>query len=170
MKNNSGSIFRRKVTDPLSKFLRQGLTPEMMSRTIASGLFIGTIPIPGTSTLLCTALSLGFRMNLALIQLVNYLVFPIQLLLFVPFYNIASRITGKAFFSKITEITEQLTGKNWLQASTDLLLLMGTSVLVWLLIMFPVSILMYYMLKPVLTRLQGIQKDQGTKGIGRHGE
>ena len=157
MKNNSGSIFKRKVTNPLIKFLRQGLTPEMMSRTIASGLLIGTIPIPGTSTLLCTALSLGFRMNLALIQLVNYLVFPLQLLLFLPFYNIASRITGQAFFSKFTEITEQLTGKNWLQASTDLLLLMGTSVLVWMFIMFPVSLLMYFILKPVLTRLQKVK-------------
>ncbi|MDY0104247.1 MAG: DUF2062 domain-containing protein [Lentimicrobium sp.] len=154
MKNDSKSIFKRKITHPLITFLRQGLTPETMSKTIASGLLIGTIPIPGTSTLLCTALSLGFRMNLGLIQLVNYLAFPLQLLLFVPFYNIASRITGRAFFSKITEITEQLTGKNWLEASSNLLLLMGTAVLVWLLIMFPISLLMYFIIKPVLTRLK----------------
>ena len=155
MKNAPLSILKKRVTDPLIAFLRQGLTPEMMSRTISSGLLIGTIPVPGTSTLLCTALSLGFRMNLALIQLVNYLVFPLQLLLFVPFYNIASRVTGQAVFSKITEITAQITGKNWLEASTDLLWLMGASIMVWLIIMFPVSLLMYFILKPILTRLKG---------------
>ena len=112
MKNDSKSIFKRKITHPLITFLRQGLTPETMSKTIASGLLIGTIPIPGTSTLLCTALSLGFRMNLGLIQLVNYLAFPLQLLLFVPFYNIASRITGRAFFSKITEISLDIFEEN----------------------------------------------------------
>lgn len=154
MKNASGSIFKKKITDPLIAFLRQGLSPEMISRTIASGLLLGTIPVPGTSTLLCTSLSVAFRMNFALIQLVNYLVFPLQLLLFVPFYNIASRITGQAIFSRITEITKQLTGRNWQEASTDLLLLMGTSTMVWLLIMFPVSLLIYFILKPVLTRLQ----------------
>lgn len=145
---------KKKVTEPLIRFLRQGLTPEMLSRTVASGLLIGTIPIPGTSTLLCTALSLGFRMNLALIQLVNYFVFPLQILLFVPFYTLAAKISGKIPFFKISEITQQFAGSNWQNASIDLLWLAGTSILVWLLIMFPVSLMVYFILKPIVKRLE----------------
>ena len=152
MKRRFKIILKRKVTNPLINFLRQGLTPEMLSRTIASGLLVGTIPIPGTSTLLCTALSLGFRMNLALIQLVNYLVFPLQILLFVPFYTIASKISGKIIFFNASEISAQFAGSNWQTASIDLLWLAGTSVLVWLLIMFPVSLMVYFILKPVMKR------------------
>ena len=131
MKRRFKIIFKRKVTNPLINFLKQGLTPEMLSRTIASALLVGTIPIPGTSTLLCTALSLGFRMNLALIQLVNYLVFPLQILLFVPFYTLASKISGKVLFLNASEISAQFAGDNWQKASIDLLWLTGTSVLVW---------------------------------------
>lgn len=146
------AILKKKVTDPLINFLKQGLTPEMLSRTIASGLLVGTIPIPGTSTLLCTALSLGFKMNLALIQLINYLAFPLQILLFVPFYSIASKISGKVFFSNVSEISAQFASSNWQNSSIDLLWLAGTSVLVWLLIMFPVSMIVYFILKPILKR------------------
>ena len=152
MKRRFKIILKRKVTNRLINFLRQGLTPEMLSRTIASGLLVGTIPIPGTSTLLCTALSLGFRMNLALIQLVNYLAFPLQILLFVPFYTIASKISGKIIFFNASEISAQFAGSNWQTASIDLLWLAGTSVMVWLLIMFPVSLMVYFILKPVMKR------------------
>ena len=161
MKHRFKIILKNKVTDPLISFLRQGLTPEMLSRTIASGLLIGTIPIPGTSTLLCTALSLGFRMNLALIQLINYLVFPLQILLFVPFYTIASKISGKVMFFKMSEITTQFAGNNWQNASIDLLWLAGTSVLVWLLIMFPVSLTVYFIMKPVMKRFVRREKGEG---------
>lgn len=154
-------ILKKKVTNPLISFLRQGLTPEMLSRTIASGLLVGTIPIPGTSTLLCTALSLGFRMNLALIQLVNYLVFPLQILLFVPFYTIASKISGRVIFFKASEITEHFAGSNWQNASIDLLWLTGTSVVVWLLIMFPVSLMVYFIMKPVLKRFARKEESEG---------
>lgn len=152
MKRRFKIILKRRVTNPLINFLRQGLTPEMLSRTIASGLLVGTIPIPGTSTLLCTALSLGFRMNLALIQLVNYLVFPLQILLFVPFYTLASKISGKIIFFNASEISAQFAGSNWQTASIDLLWLAGTSVLVWLLLMFPVSLTVYFIIKPVMKR------------------
>ena len=152
MKRRFKILLKNKVSDPLLNFLRQGLTPETMSRTIASGLLIGTIPIPGTSTLLCAALSLGFRMNLALIQLVNYLVFPLQILLFVPFYTIASKLSGKVIFFNASEIKAQFAGSNWQNASIDLLWLTGTSVLVWLLIMFPVSLMVYFIVKPVVKR------------------
>ena len=152
MKHRFKIFLKKKVTDPLINFLRQGLTPELVSRTVASGLLVGTIPIPGTSTLLCTALSLGFRMNLALIQLVNYLVFPLQILLFVPFYTIASKISGKVVFLNVAEISSQFAGNNWQSTSIDLLWLVGTSVLVWMLIMFPISLMVYFIVKPILKR------------------
>ena len=161
MKRRFKIILKRKVTNPLINFLRQGLTPEMLSRTIASGLLVGTIPIPGTSTLLCTALSMGFRMNLALIQLVNYLVFPLQILLFVPFYTIASKISGKIIFFNASEISAQFAGSNWQTASIDLLWLAGTSVVVWLLLMFPVSLMVYFILKPVMKRFARRAKGDG---------
>ena len=144
----------RGIGKTLGEFLSQGLTPEMMSRTIATGLFLGTIPIPGISTVLCTILAVGFRMNLALIQFVNYLVFPLQFLLFFPLYSIASRITGKEIIKEIPEMLEKMSGSILLTASADLLWLFATILLVWIAIMFPVSVILYFSINPILIRIK----------------
>ena len=154
MKTVSRSMLFRGIGKTLGEFLSQGLTPEMMSRTIATGLFLGTIPIPGISTVLCTILAVGFRMNLALIQFVNYLVFPLQFLLFFPLYSIASRITGKEIIKEIPEMLEKMSGSILLTASADLLWLFATILLVWIAIMFPVSVILYFSINPILIRIK----------------
>lgn len=154
MKTLSRSKLFRGIGKTLGEFLSQGLTPEMMSRTIATGLFLGTIPIPGISTVLCTILAVGFRMNLALIQFVNYLVFPLQFLLFFPLYSIASKITGKEIIKEIPEMLEKMSGSILLTASADLLWLFATILLVWIAIMFPVSVILYFSINPILIRIK----------------
>lgn len=154
MKTVSRSKLFKGIGKPLGEFLSQGLAPEMMSRTIATGLFLGTIPIPGISTVLCTILAVGFRMNLALIQFVNYLVFPLQVLLFFPLYSIASRITGKEIIKEIPEMLEKMSGSILLTASADLLWLFATILLVWIAIMFPVSVILYFSINPILIRIK----------------
>ncbi|KAF0203591.1 MAG: cytoplasmic membrane [Bacteroidetes bacterium] len=154
MKTVSRSKLFRGIGKTLGEFLSQGLTPEMMSRTIATGLFLGTIPIPGISTVLCTILAVGFRMNLALIQFVNYLVFPLQFLLFFPLYSIASKITGKEIIKEIPEMLEKMSGSILLTASADLLWLFATILLVWIAIMFPVSVILYFSINPILIRIK----------------
>ena len=69
---------------------RQGLTPHKLSMTCALGIVIGIFPIFGTTTLLCFAIAITFRLNIAVIQLVNYLVAPIQLLLIIPFIKVGT--------------------------------------------------------------------------------
>ena len=60
------------------------LAESGVSRT-AIGVVVGNIPILGVSTILCTAIALGFRLNLAAIQLTQALMAPSQLLLIIPF-------------------------------------------------------------------------------------
>lgn len=64
--------------------LRQGMRPEDIALTIALGLTIGTVPILGTTTLLCTSTAAALRLNVPLIMLVNYFAYPVQLLLYIP--------------------------------------------------------------------------------------
>lgn len=51
------------------------------------GFAIGVIPILGVTTLLCTALALALRLNLVAIQAANWLVYPAQIALLIPFYR-----------------------------------------------------------------------------------
>lgn len=86
--------FRKYITAPLTALLRQGITPARLALSMASGLTIGIFPIVGTTTAICTMLAIVLRMNLLVIQLGNWLIYPLQLVLVVPFLIMGERIFG----------------------------------------------------------------------------
>jgi uncharacterized protein (DUF2062 family) len=67
------------------ELLSQGITPHKVAVTVCLGLLFGVMPLIGASTILCTLVALAFGLNLALIQVVNQLVYPLQILLLIPF-------------------------------------------------------------------------------------
>ena len=69
-----------------------GATPEKLAWSIALGLLIGINPILGSTTVLCLALAFLLRLNIAASQLGNHLMYPLQLILVIPFIHLASRI------------------------------------------------------------------------------
>lgn len=78
----------RKILVPLLKLLSEGLAPSRLALCIAVGVVIGTIPVLGVSTVLCTLVALLFRLNLPAIQLAQWAMAPIQLLLIIPFVRL----------------------------------------------------------------------------------
>jgi hypothetical protein len=48
----------------------------------------------GATTLLCIGVALAFRLNLPAMQVVNYLAYPLQLALLIPFIRIGERLFG----------------------------------------------------------------------------
>jgi hypothetical protein len=84
-------IYRR-VALPIFALLRIGATPEKLAWSVAVGLLIGINPILGSTTILCLALAFVFRLNVAASQLGNHIVYPLQLILIIPFIRVASRV------------------------------------------------------------------------------
>ena len=82
-----------KVVLPIVELLRQGITPEKIALSIALGATIGVFPVLGSTTILCAAAAVVLRLNLPAIQTVNYLMYPLQLILFLPFLEAGSRVT-----------------------------------------------------------------------------
>jgi len=83
-----GGWLRRKIVNPILDLLRQGITPEKIALSIALGLTLGVTPVLGSTSILCSLAAVLLRLNLPAIQLVNYLVYPLQLTLLVPFIRI----------------------------------------------------------------------------------
>jgi uncharacterized protein (DUF2062 family) len=88
------AILRRRLVDPLARLLRAGATPRELAWSLALGLAVGIVPVLGVSTLLCAAVALALRLNLPAIQLVNYLLTPLQLMLIIPFLRLGELLTG----------------------------------------------------------------------------
>src|ERR1700733_16130289 len=78
----------RKILEPLLGLLTQGISPDRLALCVAIGVVVGNIPILGVSTILCAAIALVFRLNLAAIQIVQAAMAPTQLLLIIPFVRL----------------------------------------------------------------------------------
>jgi uncharacterized protein (DUF2062 family) len=87
-------FWRRRVVDPLVDLLAQGLTPERLALSLATGLVLGLFPIVGVTTLLCVAAGFAFRLNHLALQLANHLAYPLQLPLVLAFVRIGERLVG----------------------------------------------------------------------------
>lgn len=139
---------------PVLEFLRQGLSPQKLSFTIALGITLGVIPVLGSTMLLCTLAAIVFRLNLAAIQLVNWLVYPLQLALLIPFY----RIGGWIFRAPPSElsVTHILTllRTNVVQAITTLWTATIYAVAAWFLLGSIATGLLYLLLAPVLSGMR----------------
>jgi uncharacterized protein (DUF2062 family) len=80
-------FWRRRVVDVIVGQLKQGITPDKIALTIALGALLAIFPILGSTTLLCAIAAAGLRLNQPVIQLVNYLLYPLQIALLIPFYR-----------------------------------------------------------------------------------
>lgn len=81
------SFWQRRVVAPITAQLKQGITPEEISLTLALGIVLGVFPILGACTLLCGLAAWRLKLNQPIIQAINYLVYPAQVLLLLPFYR-----------------------------------------------------------------------------------
>ena len=150
-------FLQKKLIAPLLAFLQQGLSPEKLALCVALGVTLGTFPMLGATTLLCTAAALSLRLNMPAIQLVNYFAYPLQLLLFIPF------IRAGEFLFQETPVPLDLS-LIFTMLQTDML---GTiqslwwtnfrGMIAWSIIAIPVGILVYGILKKVFTRIASMQ-------------
>jgi uncharacterized protein (DUF2062 family) len=86
------SWLNRRILAPLLALLKQGMSPRRLALCVAIGVVVGNVPILGISTILCTAIALGFGLNLPAIQLVQAAMAPTQILLIIPFVRLGEWI------------------------------------------------------------------------------
>ena len=82
----SQNTIQNKIILPLVTFLKQGVEPSRLSLVLASDSAIEAFPALGIATIACTGVAALYRLNLPAIQLANYLVFSMQIILFPLFF------------------------------------------------------------------------------------
>jgi hypothetical protein len=70
------------------------MTPEALAWSVSAGIALGIFPLWGTSTALCIGAAAVFRLNQTAMQVANYLAYPLQLALIIPFIRLGERIFG----------------------------------------------------------------------------
>ena len=74
-----------KITLLFKGVLQKGLTPQKLSLTLCLGTATGVMPLLWGTTILSALLAGFFKLNQAAMQALNYLCYPLQIALFIPF-------------------------------------------------------------------------------------
>ena len=146
-------ILKRKFLEPIKGFFKQGLSAKKLSLGLAFGVTLGTFPILGATTILCTLAAIILKLNMPVIQFANYLVYPLQVALLVPFYYLGDFIFNAHQGLDFSIIKDMLTGST--NEETIAMLLESTlyAVGAWLLISPLTLALLYTGLNPILASL-----------------
>ncbi|MDO9182306.1 MAG: DUF2062 domain-containing protein [Bacteriovorax sp.] len=85
-----------KITRTFLDQIKQGVTPEKLALSIAFGVVLGTMPVLGITTTMCVFAAFIFRLNHVAIQSLNYIAYPVQILLIIPFIRLGEWIYGRS--------------------------------------------------------------------------
>lgn len=80
------------LKDKITVLFKQGLTPNELSQSIIVSGLISIIPILGVSTFMITTISLKSKLNLPVMIALSYLMWPVQILLIIPFIQVGEFI------------------------------------------------------------------------------
>ncbi|HPF26717.1 MAG TPA: DUF2062 domain-containing protein [Steroidobacteraceae bacterium] len=145
---------RRRLLDPILALLRQGIAPQKLALSLALAVVIGLIPILGVSTALCAIVALAFGLNMPAMQLVNYVLSPLQLLLIIPFVRLGESLTGAPAFPITIASGLELLSQGVLPAIRVLWDAIVHAALAWILVAPPAALLLFVALRPLLIRYQ----------------
>ena len=144
------SFWQRRIRGPVMQLLKQGLTPEKLSLTIALGIVLGTIPVLGSTSLACAGVAAVLGLNQAAIQGVNYLVYPLQLSLLIPLLRLGSILFGdNSFRLGLTEM-KTMAQAGMFSAIATLWTATLHGLAAWALLAIPSAAILYVTLCPIL--------------------
>lgn len=146
-------FFRRRVVAPLLQLLRQGVTPEKLALSVALGAIVSVIPVLGVSTVTCAALALWLRLNMPAIQIVNYLLTPLQLILIIPFLRFGEQLSGAPRFKVTLESGLALLSHGVVNAVRILWDAIVHATLGWLVLAPFAAAILYFIFRLVFRRL-----------------
>ena len=143
----------RRVVSPVIAELRRGITPRTLALSIAVGVVVSVMPVLGLTTAVALALSVALRLNHPAVVAANYAAYPLQILLFIPFFEAGAWLTGGPPVPfTLEQIRAELAAGVWptvvRYAEANLRALAA-----WLVVAPGATFLLYRLFLPLLSRL-----------------
>lgn len=86
--NPPGSFWQRRVRDPVIALFTQGITPDRVALTLGVGGVCSLFPFLGFTSLLNLGVGLRLRLNQPLLQTLNQVLGPLQLVMIVVYVRL----------------------------------------------------------------------------------
>jgi uncharacterized protein (DUF2062 family) len=136
----------------IASALRQGATPRKLAIACAMGCVISIFPVFGTTTLLCFLVAIAFRLNIVVIQTVNYLLTPIQVVMLIPFMQ------GGIFLFSLSNVSLEVNDllfrfkNDFGTVFQELGGVVLSGIAVWVLVAIPLFFLLFFIFHALLLR------------------
>jgi hypothetical protein len=143
----------RRFGQILSEQIRRGLTPHEIALTLAVGICCSVPPVVGTTTILCALFAFWLGLNQPLIQAINFLAYPLQLALLVPFLKAGQWLFGAPRTSLSPSRIAAMAKADLLGTIAALWTVTWHGAVVWALVSPPAGYLVYRLVRPALERL-----------------
>ena len=146
-------FLQRRLITPLLALLRQGVTPEKLALSLSLGTAIGLVPVLGISTALCAMAAVFLKLNMPAIQLVNYLLTPLQLILIIPQLRFGEMLANAPRFPITLDAGLALLSHGAINAVQILATAIVHATLGWIVLAPLLAFVLYRLLAPALRHL-----------------
>lgn len=131
----------QRFKDTLSNYLKADFEIQHLTNAVLSGFIFETIPIFGVSTILILILGPFVRANILIMQMANYLIYPIQIILYIPFLYLGRIISGNFPVNTDFIYVFEMVMSDWTVGLTKLLEIHCWAILSWGLFWLPFAII-----------------------------
>ncbi len=153
LKKKFRNFVQSKYIVKIIALLKKGTSPRELAIAVAVTFVLGLFPVLGSTTILCTAFALMFRLNLPLVHLINYSVYPLQLVMLIPFMKLGEIIFQFENLSYGFEEVVELISNDVFNAISVLWNVTLQGIGAWLIIAPVVSYTLYLILHPAFRRI-----------------
>jgi uncharacterized protein (DUF2062 family) len=134
-------------------FLLKGVTPEKLAMAMALGATMGIIPMLGVTTFICAILAYYLKLNMPAIQLVNYFMYPIQIILYIPFLKTGASFVGHPFHYTFQQIADMLSA-NIMETISKFFVINMYALLLWAIIAPVLYFGVYFILRTIFRKIR----------------
>ncbi len=142
---------RRKFKGNIRNYLKQGLSHHRLALSLSLGITIGIIPFYGFTTFIISLIVIGLRLNFAAAQLAHYIVHPVQIALFVPFFKLGELLHNDALPGSIRQFIHLIKTDFW-GTVHDFWMANLSAIAIWSIIAIPLAIILYRIFKTGIRR------------------
>jgi len=157
---------RERVVVPVVQQLKQGVTPGKLALSLALGVVVSVMPVLGITTIFAVALCALFRLNYAAVVAANYAAYPLQILLYLPFFKLGAWVTrGPPVPFSLPQVKAELAVGVWptvvKYAEANV-----RAMVAWIVVAPIATWILYLALRPLLARLPIARIERATRKQG----
>ncbi len=154
--------YKQKVSIPLAQIRKEGFSSEKLALSVSIGIIGGTFPIIGLASFVCLLLTIIFKQNLVIVQLTNYLVYPLQIVLLLPLLRIGNSVLASNHIALTLDQVVLAFKIGILHGINELGIILLYGALAWVVVAGPALLILYIIFLVFFKRVKQIKLKRST--------